>query len=846
MSKTLKTLTSAALLLPGLVVHTSQAADPSRANINFQHTRYQEGKRDLLGIRSDLNPIMVDTLHGTGGFLLTDRLRFSFGYTQDTWSGATPIAMTPFASTAGNKEFTRTLPTGEVVSGASPYITGIVDLDRNLDPLRQDPVAGRVVDPRTVLVLSTASPETRKQGDFRMGYEWDNAVVNFGGGLSHENDYKSSYGNVNGRFDFNQKLTSLKWGGAYTTSATSAILDHDTLSYVTPLAYNGQIDFQDRLRILRGSRQDWAANIGLTQVLGKSSLIDANIGYTHSSGFMENPYKATTVIFIDPDTISPNPADSIRGNVRAVLEQRPDYRNQLAISNRFVQHISPLDAALHLNYKFSFDDWGINAHTFESDWIQPLFEGWTLTPRIRYYSQSAADFYQPYLFSNQAFLKTVTNSAGETQAITYDPRKLPQDFASDHRLASFGSLSGGISLNKRFARGFELEAGFEYYTRASAFAFGGGNSSFADFDYYVANAALKIGLETLNVNQIGRNRSAPGAAHDHTAQHDHAFIPAGIMFGHTLDKAGDIMVGYRFMYARQTGDILRGSHVVSDLEIVNQACGDLVLCRFAPDYMNMRMHMLDIMYAPTRWLNLMLMPQFMDMEMNLRPLEGRPPLAPGGHDHPGTPHATGGVADTIMMPLIKLLDKPNHRLHIGLGFSAPTGSVDQEIRRIAKIDGGIIHFDMQLGSGTWDFMPNLTYTGSHSQWYWGVQLYGVKRLENQNESGYRLGDLFQASTWGGYRLTNWLATSVRGVYTSRGSIHGDFNTFNARIGPMDFPHNQGGQFWDLGIGINARIPSGRLVGNHFAFEWLQPLRDDFNGYQLERQGALSATWHYSF
>ena len=122
MSKTLKTLTSAALLLPGLVVHTGQAADPSRANINFQYTRYQEGKRDLLGTRSDLNPIMVDTLHGTGGFLLTDRLRFSFGYTQDTWSGATPIAMTPFASTAGNKEFTRILPTGEVVSGAPPIL----------------------------------------------------------------------------------------------------------------------------------------------------------------------------------------------------------------------------------------------------------------------------------------------------------------------------------------------------------------------------------------------------------------------------------------------------------------------------------------------------------------------------------------------------------------------------------------------------------------------------------------------------------------------------------------------------------------------------------------------------
>lgn len=840
MNKTLKALTSAALLLPGLVVQTSQAADPNRANVNFQYTRYQEGKRDLLGVRSDLNPIMVDTLHGNSSFLLTDRLRFSFGYTQDTWSGATPIAMTPFASTAGNKEFTRTLPTGEVVSGASPYITGAVELDRNFNPLRQDPIAGRVVDPRTVLVLSTASPETRKQGDFRMGYEWDNAVVNVGGGLSNENDYKSSYGNINGRFDFNQKLTSLKWGGAYTNSDTSAILDHDTLGYVTPQGYPGQLVFQDRLRILKGNRQDWAANIGLTQVLGKSSLIDTNIGYTHSSGFMENPYKATTVIFIDPEKNSSNSADILRGDVKAVLEQRPNIRNQLAISNRFVQHISPFDAALHLNYKFSFDDWGINSHTFEGDWIQPLFDGWTLTPRIRYYSQSAADFYQPYLISNQAFLTTQPTTQ------LFDPNKLPQDFASDHRLASFGSLSGGVTLNKRLVRGVELEAGFEYYTRASSFAFSGGNSSFADFDYYVANAALKVGLETLNLNQVSRNRSASAAPHDHAAQHDHPVIPAGIMFGHTLDRAGDIMIGYRFMYARQSGDILRGSHSVGDMEIVNQACEGTEGCRLAPQSMNMRMHMLDIMYAPTRWLNLMLMPQFMDMEMKLRPLEGRPPLNPGGHEHPGTPHSTGGVADTIMMPLIKLIDKPQHRLHLGLGFSAPTGSVDQEIRRMAKAEGGIIHFDMQLGSGTWDFLPNLTYTGNHANWYWGGQLYGTKRLENRNESGYRLGDFFQASTWGGYRLTNWLGASVRGVYTLRDSIQGDFNTFNARSGPMDFPRNQGGQFWDLGIGINAKIPSGRFVGNHFAFEWLQPLRDDFNGYQLERQGALSATWHYSF
>lgn len=63
---------------------------------------------------------------------------------------------------------------------------------------------------------------------------------------------------------------------------------------------------------------------------------------------------------------------------------------------------------------------------------------------------------------------------------------------------------------------------------------------------------------------------------------------------------------------------------------------------------------------------------------------------------------------------------------------------------------------------------------------------------------------------------------------------------------MDYPTNQGGQFWDAGFGISATVPKGRFAGNHFAFEWLQPLRDDFNGFQLKRKGMLNASWGYHF
>ncbi|MGZ8163189.1 MAG: hypothetical protein ACXWTT_10015, partial [Methylobacter sp.] len=39
---------------------------------------------------------------------------------------------------------------------------------------------------------------------------------------------------------------------------------------------------------------------------------------------------------------------------------------------------------------------------------------------------------------------------------------------------------------------------------------------------------------------------------------------------------------------------------------------------------SMNMIMLDLMYAPTDWLTLMLMPQFVDMNMSTRELNGAP------------------------------------------------------------------------------------------------------------------------------------------------------------------------------------------------------------------------------
>jgi len=828
----LQALTAAALALPGLALSPAQAADDE---FGVQYGHYQEGERNLFGVESNFRPIEVDTLQGSGNLKLSDRIKFTFNYTQDTWSGATPIATAPW-DMRGNRPSS---PDG--VSGATPYINGQLFLDSQLNVLKTDGFGNvsNQVDNRLVHTLSSASPETRKQGDFKLGYEWDEAALDVGGGISLERDYESRFVNLGGRLDFNQKLTTLTGGVSYTASDTNARIDHDALPYINTGAYTDQITLtSEGGKIIDGHRKDWSARLGLTQVLNKNALIETGFGYTYSIGYQENPYKVVEVGFIDPSQQFLAPPGGYFANVQALLEQRPDIRNQWTGNLRYVQYIDPFDAALHFGYRFYHDDWGIDSHTFEADWAQPLGHGWTLTPRVRYYTQDAADFYRPYLISMQAY-----NSGN------FDRSKLPQNFSSDHRLSGFGSLSGGLTLSKQFAKGVSLDLGFEYYTHQGSLKLGsGGEGDFADFDYWVANGALKVNLGALAAAAGGH------VGHDAHVHRHGAYAPAGVMFDHMLKKAGEWMFGYRYMYGSQSGDMLNGSNPVGDQAIVAGGCAGNP-CFLTPNSMAMHMHMLDIMYAPTDWLNLMVMPQYVDMKMTMRRLAGAPPDSdadspPGSGvhipHHVEDDHETGGIGDMGVYALFKLFDSPHHHMHVGLGLSIPFGDVDIQFRRNHQVDGGLMDYGMQLGSGTLDFRPSLTYTGNMDQWSWGAQVSGTKRLEDNGETGFAFGDVIQSTAWGSYAVTNWLSASVRGIYTVQGAIQGEYNQLIDKFGPVDYPANYGGRFWDVGFGLNATVPQGDLAGNSLGVEWLQPVSTDFNGYQLDRDGTLAATWRYAF
>ena len=689
---------------------------------------------------------------------------------------------------------------------------------------------------QTVERFQLQPQETRSMPQFSARYYFDNTTLTASGGLSDEPDYLSNFGSINVSHEFNDKLTTLSYGYSLTTNE---ILRGTDSNHSAATAHNhGGNDNSPQYAKLNETSDFNGFNLGLSQIFDKDTLFQSTINFTHQSGYLSNPYKFVYVrgevtaeeyySIYQASTGAPIDWKSITQlemvGTELFRETRPNNRNQWSFSNRLNHYIPQLDAALHFDYRFYTDDWSVNSHTFELKWLQSLPGGITVTPNIRYYSQSQAEFFAPYFLAPRA----------------------DGFYSSDFRLSGFGNLSGGLTLSKEFARGIKLEAGVEYTTHAGGLKLGGGGvGDYADFDYFMAHA-------NLNIDFAARPFAMGGGAGDHHHMHHHhgAPIPAGVMFGHMMNQADEIMVGYRFQYNVQSGSMLNGSNQISDALLANTGC--MGKCEYRPMKMHMQMHMLDLMYAPTDWLNVMVMPQLMSMDMSMSNS-----LDPSvtNDEHGGAKHTSNDIGDTLAVAMVKIVDTGDHHVHAGIGMSAPTGSIDAELTppslkspNSTEIDPGsatLQDYGMQLGSGTWDFKPSLTYSGHSNDWGWGAQLNGTKRLE-KNKYGFAYGDIFQATSWGSYAIFDWLSATVRGVYTWQDRIHGQTDQNHETTSPVDYPSNYGGRFWDVGLGLNASIPDGGFAGHNLSVEWLQPVATDFNGYQLDRDGALTATWNFSF
>jgi hypothetical protein len=292
----------------------------------------------------------------------------------------------------------------ETMSGATPWF---VEPDANGEP---------------VLVMTEASVEDQRTDVNTHGtYYFDTARLNLQGGYSTEEDYRAINFGIGTEHDFGERNTTLSWGlgvslDSIEPTPTDANLDPDTEDKRTISVFGG-----------------WS------QVMSRSSAFQAVLSYQNGSGFLSDPYKL--VAFADQNA----------------PDHRPDSRDQFAVLARFRRHYESVTGTLHLDYRFYYDDWGILSHTAELAWYQSLFGGvLQIIPSVRYYTQSQADFYEPFVTA------------------AFDATNVPHA-SSDYRLSPYGALSGKLRVEAHvsdwpFHMAWKLGASYERYQSAASLA----------------------------------------------------------------------------------------------------------------------------------------------------------------------------------------------------------------------------------------------------------------------------------------------------------------------------------------------------------------------------------------
>ena len=270
-------------------------------------------------------------------------------------------------------------------------------------------------------------------------------------------------------------------------------------------------------------------------------------------------------------------------------------------------------------------------------------------------------------------------------------------------------------------------------------------------------SSVKTGLTRLPALALVLALSTTAKAHDDAiithdgaqkAVHASSHGPIGVMGDH-MHKRGEWMLSYRYMDMHMSG-MKKGTRNVSPDEVAttaNPLAGEQMRMgnlpngtprimtvpgtyRIVPLDMDMKMHMFGLMVAPSDNVTLMAMINYRINEMDLLTYQGA-----AGTTRLGTfSSKTQGLGDTKLTAMLRYYDDRIHHIHFNAGLSLPTGSITKKGSVLPpfagllgtqpgeKVDIDRLAYPMQLGSGTVDALPGITYTGHDGALSWGAQL----------------------------------------------------------------------------------------------------------------------------
>jgi hypothetical protein len=249
--------------------------------------------------------------------------------------------------------------------------------------------------------------------------------LSLGSKVSGEDDFVSVSVNASIAQDFNGKNTNVALGlnnefDSLRPIGGAPLPDSDYAAF----AKNGN-KTKDGVGVL----------LSLTQVMTRHWLSEFSLSWDRFHGYLNDPYKITSVL------------DSGGNTSGYVYESRPDERTRKSAYFENRAAWGQMSAGLSLRYLK--DDWQIHSDTAQVHlhWSFANRERY-LEPSVRWYRQSAAAFYTPWLTTEQR------SSVGNQ--------------ASDSRLGAFHALTYGVKYAHKLSDapglgGSEFSVRLEYY-----------------------------------------------------------------------------------------------------------------------------------------------------------------------------------------------------------------------------------------------------------------------------------------------------------------------------------------------------------------------------------------------
>lgn len=320
------------------------------------------------------------------------------------------------------------------------------------------------------------------------------------------------------------------------------------------------------------------------------------------------------------------------------------------------------------------------------------------------------------------------------------------------------------------------------------------------------------------------------------------FSPAGQLLGHEHPQ-GVWKLSYRYMNM-QTGGPQKGSEPV-DYNTVFKSY------MMSPEQMKMDMHMLMAMYGFTDRFSLMLMLNYnafdMDMKMNLN-----------SHFHSenidlsavkvgeSMKSSTRGLGDTKLYASYSIYNSCNSIWFFNGGISIPTGSIEKlGDEEDVMYSSSRLPYMMQMGSGTVDLMPGISYLLKMPNSSFSVQLSTIIHPYN-NSLNYHLGDQIGLTVWGAYKWKTWISNSIRFEAKSIAPIVGKDMMLNQVFEPAAITANYGGTYLNGYLGLNIYFDKSILKNNRLSVEYGLPIYQRLNGLQQTTKGIAYLEWLFTF